>query len=439
LPSDPEGKASEGDSNRPAVPLGVAIFGEGVRVLYQKAVFAVPTNLLNAAILIAVLWSAFDHSALVTWGVANAAVTFGRMALVVVYRRRPRPPQSARRWANGFVAGALASGIVWGLIALLFSEPDILTYRVFEIFILGGLCAGSTASAMSSMSAFVAFNVPALLPATVVMLLSPERVHVAMGVTLALFGAAMATLARTGGASFEESVRLRFEANALRSEREASLKQKEILLKEVHHRVKNNLQMISSLFSLQAELITDPAALEIFRESQARVRAIASVHQRLYQSSDLSMVDVSGYLRALVVDLRRTFTGHDLALDVSIDVEPIGIGIDLAIPCGLAVNELVTNSIKHAFPGRKKGAIKIAGKKDDGVLSLSVADDGVGMPSGIDLPNAHTLGLQLVYMLTKQMKGDVVLHREGGTRFEMRVRLEQPAKATTDAARADLK
>jgi two-component sensor histidine kinase len=438
LPSDPEAKPPEGDSNRPAVPLAVAIFAEGVRVLYQKAVFAVPTNLLNAAILIAVLWSAFDHSTLVTWGVANATVTLGRLALVLVYRRRSRPSQSARRWSNAFVAGALASGIVWGLIALLFSEPDILTYRVFEIFILGGLCAGSTASASSSMSSFVAFNVPVLLPTTVVMLLSPERVHVAMGVTLALFGAAMATLARTGSASFEESMRLRFEANALRSEREASLKQKEILLKEVHHRVKNNLQMISSLFNLQAEFITDPAVLEIFRESQARVRTIATVHQRLYQSSDLSMVDVSAYLRALVVDLRRTFTGQDLALDVSIDVEPIGIGIDLAIPCGLAVNELVTNSIKHAFPGRRKGAIKIAGKKSDGVLSLSVADDGVGMPAGIDLRSAQTLGLQLVYMLTKQMKGDVVLHREGGTRFEMRMRLE-PAKATMDAARADLK
>jgi two-component sensor histidine kinase len=224
-------------------------------------------------------------------------------------------------------------------------------------------------------------------------------------------------------------------------DREASLKQKEILLKEVHHRVKNNLQMISSMFNLQAEFITDPAVLEIFRESQARVRAIATVHQRLYQSSDLSMVDVSGYLRALVIDLRRTFTGHALALDLAVDVEPIGIGIDLAIPCGLAVNELVTNSIKHAFPGRRRGAIRIAGKKtDDGLLSISVADDGIGLPEGIDLKSAHTLGLQLVYMLTKQMKGDVVLHRDGGARFELRVRLEQPAKPMVeDAAAANLK
>jgi two-component sensor histidine kinase len=432
LPSDPEGKHPEGKSDRPTVPLPLAIYAEGVRVLYQKAIFAVPTNLLNLGILIAVLWSTFAHSLLVTWGVATALVTFARWALVIAYRRRARPPEQARWWANAFVVGALLSGIVWGLIALLFAEPDIITYRVFEIFILGGLCAGSTASASSSMPAFVAFNVPALMPATLAMLLSSEPVHVAMGATLALFGVAMATLARTGGASFQESVRLRFEANALRSEREASLKQKEILLKEVHHRVKNNLQMISSLFNLQAEFITDPAVLEIFRESQARVRAIAAVHQRLYQSTDLSMVDVSGYLHALVVDLRKTFTDRDLVLDVAIDVEPIGIGIDLAIPCGLAINELVTNAIKHAFRGRKRGAIKIVGKKHDGILSLAVADDGIGLPQAIDLGNAQTLGLQLVYMLIKQMKGDVVLHREGGTRFELLLRFEQPAAVAAD-------
>jgi len=573
LPSVPEGRQPEGKSSRPAVPLEVAIFAERVSVLYQRAVLSIPTSLVNAAILVAVLWGAFDHETLVMWGAANAILSAGRLALVIAFRRKPRPPENARLWANAFVAGAVLNGGMWGLPAILFSDPDVLTYRVFVIFIVGGLCAGSTASASSYLAAFVAFNLPALLPATVIMLLSPEKVHVAMGATLALYGVAMASLARTGGTSFEESVRLRFEANALRSEREAllaryraaaeasldaffllesvraidsgelldfacvdmnrraeellgvkledalgrligeifpyaranqsfekyaevirtrnpsqddfeikegdlaghwmqrqivpladgvavtsrditaakeaereifaSLKQKEILLKEVHHRVKNNLQMISSLFNLQAEFITDPAVLEIFRESQARVRAIATVHQRLYQSSDLSMVDVSGYLRALVVDLRRTFTGHDLALDVSIDVEPVGIGIDLAIPCGLAVNELVTNSIKHAFPGRRRGAIRITGKStDDGILSISVADDGIGVPQGIDLRSAQTLGLQLVYMLTKQMKGEVILHREGGgARFELRMRLrtDQSLPPTVDAAAANLK
>jgi two-component sensor histidine kinase len=433
LPSDPEGMPVGGTSDRPSVPLSVATFAEGVRVLYQKATFAVPTNLLNAALLIAVLWSGFDHFMLAIWGAANATIALGRLALVVVYKRKPRSPEHARQWANAFVVGSLLSGISWGVVVPLFSQPDVLTYRVFELFILGGLCAGSTASASSSMASFVAFNVPVLLPATFVLLLSSERVPVAMGAALALFGAAMATLARASGASFEESVRLRFEAHALRREREASLKQKEILLKEVHHRVKNNLQMISSLFNLQAEFITDPAVLEIFRESQARIRAIATVHQRLYQSSDLSMVDVSGYLRALVVDLRRTFAGQNLVLDISIDVEPMGIGIDLAIPCGLAVNELVTNAIKHAFVDRKKGTIKVDGKKiSDGILSISVADDGIGMPRGFDLGTAQTLGLQLVYVLTKQMKGKVVLHREGGTRFELQLRVEQPAPVAAD-------
>ena len=155
------------------------------------------------------------------------------------------------------------------------------------------------------------------------------------------------------------------------------------------------------------------------------------MHQRLYQSNDLAEVDAREYLRSLVTDLRRTFSGSDLALELVVDIEPLGMGIDTAIPCGLVVNELVTNAMKHAFRETKRGKIRIAGKKiGEDVLHIEVSDDGVsGCPSAIDFRKTQTLGLQLVCMLTEQMKGEVTLHRGGGTRFDLSMRLVPPSSA----------
>ena len=324
-------------------------------MLYQKAISAIPTNLVTAAILIAVLWGEFDHHTLVAWGAANGILSAIRLGLVIVYRRKPRPPEDARQWTNAFVAGTVLSGGLVGALGAPLFRSRLLAYRVFVIFILGGLCAGSDRQRVELLARVLHVQPAGSLAGNGRHVGQSRQDRRGDGRYARSVRHCHGVARSPGAASFEESVRLRFEANAL-------LKEKEILLKEVHHRVKNNLQMISSLFNLQAEFISDPGVLEIFRESQARVRAIAMVHQRLYQSSDLSMVDVAGYLRALVVDFVEP-SGHDLALDVSIDVEPVGIGIDLAIPCGLAVNELVTNCIKHAFPGRRRGVIRIAGKK----------------------------------------------------------------------------
>ncbi|MCL5035898.1 MAG: PAS domain S-box protein [Chloroflexi bacterium] len=199
----------------------------------------------------------------------------------------------------------------------------------------------------------------------------------------------------------------------------ASLKEKEVLLKEIHHRVKNNMQIISSLLNLQSTLVKDVKTLELFRESRDRIRSMALIHESLYKSKDLGKIDFGEYIRALIRNLFRSH-GTDPADIVSeVNAENIFLGIDTAIPCGLIINELVSNSLKYAFPGNRKGRISIVLNNDKEKFILAIKDDGVGMPANIDYKKTDTLGLQLVKTLAEQLDGNIELIRERGTEFKI--------------------
>jgi PAS domain S-box-containing protein len=200
----------------------------------------------------------------------------------------------------------------------------------------------------------------------------------------------------------------------------ASLREKEVLLKEIHHRVKNNLQVISSLLHLQSQSIQDPQNLEIFRESQNRVRSLALVHERLLRSPDLASVDFGEYIRNIVSSLFSSY--HTLAQGVSseVEAEEIYLGVDLATPCGLILNELISNALKHAFPEGRRGKISISfHRREKGQYVMRVRDDGIGFPPALDIGHTETLGLQLVDTLSKQLAGTLELNREGGADFTL--------------------
>jgi PAS domain S-box-containing protein len=196
----------------------------------------------------------------------------------------------------------------------------------------------------------------------------------------------------------------------------ASLREKKVLLKEIHHRVKNNLQIISALLDLQSEHTHDGQALEMFKESQGRVRSMALIHERLYHSQYLARVNFAEYVRQLADDLYRTYkvSSDEVVLGLDIDVPPLPI--DVAIPCGLLLNELISNCLKHAFKGAAEGNIRVMlrGRGDDATL-LAVADDGAGFPPGLDFRNTTSFGMQLVNTLVEQLTGDVEVNtsREG--------------------------
>ena len=200
----------------------------------------------------------------------------------------------------------------------------------------------------------------------------------------------------------------------------ASLKEKEVLLKEIHHRVKNNLQIISSLLNLQSDYIHDQQALGMFKESQNRIKSMTLIHEKLYQSPDLARIEFAQYLPDLTAQLFRSYGVNPDAITLKVNVEEISLGIDTAIPCGLLISELVSNSLKHAFGVSQEGEIHIDFRRDnDNKLTLMVSDNGVGFPKDIDFRHTESLGLQLVNTLAEQLEGTLELHSQGGTTFKL--------------------
>jgi len=206
----------------------------------------------------------------------------------------------------------------------------------------------------------------------------------------------------------------------------SSLREKDILLKEVHHRVKNNLQLISSMLSLQIDSVEDEMILHLFEDSQRRIQSIAMVHEHLYSSEDLEHIDFSEYIKLLVENLCSSFQIYPGLIETNLNLKQINLDIDKAIPCSLIINELVSNSLKHAFPDiltsdksskqDNKIDIKTHRSKNSHFLII-ISDNGIGFPKNLDFRNTNTLGLQLVCSLVDQLKGSIKLSSKAGTKF----------------------
>lgn len=199
-----------------------------------------------------------------------------------------------------------------------------------------------------------------------------------------------------------------------------SLGEKEVLLKEVHHRVKNNLQIIASLLDLQANNITDTATADLLHESRNRVRSMALIHEHLYGTNELARINLPDYVRDLCSNLAASYGLPDVRVDSQ--VEDLSLDIDTAIPCGLIINELVSNALKYAFPeGRGRVLVEVESAPDGEVGHvMRVIDDGVGLPAGVDPTDSPSLGLQLVTALARQIRGDLEFSSDQGVRMEIR-------------------
>lgn len=196
-----------------------------------------------------------------------------------------------------------------------------------------------------------------------------------------------------------------------------SLKEKEVLLQEVHHRVKNNLQVISSILNLQSGYVTDERTLAILQESQLRIKSMSFIHETLYRTSDFSSINFSEYIRTLTSNLIQSYRLQNTEVVFEPDIDEVFINIDQAIPCGLMVNELVSNALKYAYSGRSKGKLKVSLKEKGSTVRLTIADNGVGLPASFQYEKTDSLGIQLVYTLIEQLDGKVEVKSGKGTEF----------------------
>jgi two-component sensor histidine kinase/sensor domain CHASE-containing protein len=202
-----------------------------------------------------------------------------------------------------------------------------------------------------------------------------------------------------------------------------SIQEKEVLLREIHHRVKNNMQIVSSLLKLQSQNIEDKKYRDIFIDSQNRIQAMALIHQKLYQSESIAQINFKEYIDGIVSNIFESY-GQKSNIIFDINIENIHIKIDYAVPCGLIINELVTNSFKYAFPDGRQGKIKISVKSNDNdMIQISISDNGIGIPKDMDIRNTKSLGLKLITGLAEnQLHGEIILKRERGTEFQINFR-----------------
>ncbi len=212
----------------------------------------------------------------------------------------------------------------------------------------------------------------------------------------------------------------------MESELRTSLREKEVLLQEVHHRVKNNLQIISSLINMQLRRLPDSSSRETLEQCQHRVQAIALIHEKLYQAKSLASVPLPEYIGSLARDIFQAASVPATGVSLELAIPEIALPIDVAIPCGLILNELITNALKHAFPDGRQGSIRISVERPDATrVTLTVTDNGVGLPTGFDIARCHSMGLRLVDTLARQLNAQLGLEVRGGTSCQLTFPLER--------------
>jgi two-component sensor histidine kinase/DNA-binding NarL/FixJ family response regulator len=208
---------------------------------------------------------------------------------------------------------------------------------------------------------------------------------------------------------------------------EASLKEKEVLLREIHHRVKNNLQVVSSLLNMQARAAKDKDTIDILSESRNRINTMALIHSQLYESGNLSAINMKGFVDNMLRQLVQSYPVQDTKITQIVQGDDYPFPISVAVPVGLIVNELLSNAFKHAFVNRKEGKIEVSfGASEEGGVSLAISDDGVGLPNGFDINKSKTLGLRLVKILAEdQLQGKLEVISKEGTTFNIEFDIEK--------------
>jgi two-component sensor histidine kinase len=453
-PDEPAGPIEE----RPTPPTEVArrerIQAEQVALLFGQGIVSQVVTMVNATLVAVVLWGVAPHASVLGWLGLMALTALARVGLTQAYRRTAHGagPSSAP-WREFYIAATLFSGIGWGAAGVLLFPFVALPYQVFLAYVLGGMAVGAAAVMSPVLVAYYAFLAPITLPVIVQLFAAGDTMSLAMGVMFTACTGMFANSARQMHGSIVDSIRLRFEnldlieslsrakqqaeaANASlqveigerrRAEEQvtASLREKEVLLTEIHHRVKNNLQVISSLLSLQSRSLSNPEVTGVFTDSQNRVRSMALVHEKLYQSRDLARIDFAAYVRELASHLFRVYRSSAEGVALRVNAKEVFLTVERAVPCGLILSELLSNALKYAFPDGTCGEIAVDLDTDDARnYRMTIRDNGVGLPASVDLRLPRSLGLRIVKTLSEQLGGTIAASNARGTTFTLAFPIE---------------
>ncbi|RJQ66389.1 MAG: hypothetical protein C4519_25745 [Desulfobacteraceae bacterium] len=406
-----------------------------VAQVYNRAGLGVIGTVINASILTYLLWGLISNITLTVWMALTLLSAGIRLIVLKKFKKQENFARNIHYWRRWLIFGLGLSGILWGSSAIFLFPAGSTAHQAFIAFLIAGMVAGAVGTFSAVMAAFLAFSIPALLPLIIRFFMLGDPLHLAMAFMTVLFAVLTFTTAKHISNSILELVVLketffdqlehrtaelqrlneRFSQEiaehkktekALRASEaqiEKALEEKTILLQEIHHRVKNNMQVIISLMHLQSAQIKEEKVQSSFKEASSRVNAMALIHNILYESNSISEVHLSEYLQRLTDSLVRMYDAG--AVQIEIQANGCRLNMDQAIPCGLILNELISNSLKHAFSG-PSGQIRIEAfpcEKDHYVLL--VQDNGIGLPDHIDLHHASTLGLRLVRGLTVHQLG----------------------------------
>jgi len=437
-----------------------------IRLLFAQSGVALVASIVAGICLAAILWTTMPHDVLLEWLAVLSIVTIARACIIRGYQRAAPELRDGTFWLSWFLAGVAASGLFWGTSVWVLGLHNSITLTGLMVLWIGGLSSGSVAALSVLRRAFFAFSVPALVPLTLYLLVrGPMESSVLGGAIVMFFGFISINALRTHGAltnaltlqhendrlvqdlnrekdqvedlnrDLENRVQQRTEEvvaintslkaeirerRGLQDELQTSLKEKDVLMREVHHRVKNNFQIIISLLNLQSRQVGEQSVETLFDDCAARIQSIAMVHDQLYRNNEVSGIALDGYLRQLVQHIASFNDAGARDISVQVTAPAAIVSIDIACCCGLIVNELLSNVFKHAFPASDGGTARIViGILDDELL-LTVEDDGIGLPVGLAPEQTGTLGLDLVAMFVDQLSGRITWERRSGTSCHIR-------------------
>ena len=437
-----------------------------IEVLFDQSGVALITNVVAAAMLIVILWTVTPYQVLLGWYAVLLVLTAGRVYLVDRYRRADIDASGHSVWLKWFLSGVMVNGAFWGSSAWVLVPDDRITLIGMTVLWACGLSAGSVAALSVIKGAFFAFAVPALISfAAYLIIRGPLEASVLGGAMIMFFGFLCINALRMHSTLMNalqlqyESAHLVLDLNrekdqvealnrdledrvhqrtaevvesntnlkteiserrVLEAELQKSLAEKDVLMREVNHRVKNNFQIIISLLNLQSRQTDERAVQLLFDECAARIKSISMVHDQLYGATGLTAISLDTYLRQLVQHISAINDQTSQNISVKVTAPAIIVGIDTASFCGLIVNEPLSNAFRHAFRGTDGGTVEVLLEVINGEeINLVVKDDGVGLPLGIDPAKSSTLGLELVNLFVSQISGTISCERNAGTAFHI--------------------